>query len=487
MASSDLIFTNFQKKIFFISTISLIALVIGLLVARGPIPIVFWGAVILFPILVYWAFRSDESIFIFWLIASPLLREYINYGGGGLPNITIDRILLIFLIFWFIGKNLQNVLAKKSLGKNNPIIILIAGIYLISEFSGYWRGPDSKSTLLQYYLDRIFLPVMVFYFTNRFTREKGEKFVNHFFKSLLVVCIYSVFIEVLRRYAGLENLIYPNERTFIWADVIGTRAVGNFYNPAIFGGIIILGMAVLYYRDYLSGKNWIKWGVIMAFLWAIIFSYTRAVWLSLVVFSIFSLVIKSSDKLFRVLTLTTIIVGLLVFSLGYLESEQNFQERLMDQTNIIIRQDLIKDSIDLFVQKPLFGWGAGYFDKLHFISVWDSFMGQTRTVGAPSHNSFLLMLADRGLISFLSYILLVIYLVVRSIHLFLKRPLSIKYLGICWVMILNYLVIGNSIQVDYFPYFICIFWGVLGILDGLSTKDLIFSFDVLYKKKDIKL
>jgi hypothetical protein len=423
--------------------------------------------------LCFWITRNAESLLLFWLGTSPLFREYFNISGGGIPNITLDRVILLILAVWFIFVSAKDLVNRKKIFdfKKSVYIIILLFLYLVFEFLAYWEGVWRLSTLLQYYLDRVLLPVVTFLIARRFVRIKGENYAWKIIAILIWVGIISIVLEFLRRYAGIEPWLYPNGRGFIWDDVGGSRAVGEFYNPFIFGCMIIYSILGIYYWDLTKFLE--KWkGLILFFMvWAILLTYTRSVWISFITISTiitFSGPKRISIKRYSIILLIILGVSGIILYFPIVQSE--IKNRLLNINNIVFRQEYAIESIKMFMAKPIFGWGAGVFDSLHYVKTLDYSSNSYYLAGNPAHNSILLMLVDRGLVVFLPYIALIAYILIRSKSTYKNGVHNIKKLSfIIWACIIAYLITANTIQVEYFPYFICVFWLFLGVLSGLES------------------
>lgn len=417
--------------------------------------------------------KNPENLFLILLGFSPLLREYVNYSGNGIPNITFDRVILLALGTWLLFDSIKaHISGKINPGINNSAILYVVIIlYLFFELVGYLRGVWPITTAGQYYLDRALLPMVTFILARKFTMTKGKIFVWRVFSIIVWIGIYSLTLEILRRYVGIENLLYPNGRTYLWADVPGTRAVGEFYNPAIFGCMIIMSLAALYYDFFPRQFNKEKWLIIFLFIWMIVLTFTRAVWLSFIIITVMILFFGPMKIKNRFLFLIT---SLLVFSivLGFVQIRQTeIGKRLFQPENIQFREDYALKSVEMIYQKPIMGWGAGKFDNKYYTKVFDYYTGSYRTIGNPAHNSFLLMIVDRGLVTFIPYIALIMIIIIKSVPIYKNGDLEIKKaIYFLWTGIINLVIAANFIQLEYFPYIIFMFWLLLGILSGLQTK-----------------
>lgn len=450
---------------------ALVAIQAGLTVDSIP-GLAFVAILAIFPFLYLWI-RKPDTLFLVWFITSPLLHEHFNISGGGIPNITLDRIVLIALGLRLVLEWGNDAIEKTSAPVRNRALFLAVGIYVAAELVGSIRGVLPLKASLQYFLDRVLLPVSAFALARQFSMQQGISFSNRLMRTLVWIGCYSIILELLRRYAGIETWLYPNGRTFVWGDVPGSRAVGELYNPMIFGAVVLLCFSVIVYGPGMGWEKRVSWPLGIACLWAIVITFTRSVWLSFA--GVLGLmIIVGRERLKRTMLITTSSAMALALIMWSVPTVQTFLEgRLSDTANVVFRQEYALRALEMFAAQPIVGWGNGAFDAMNRTRVWDTYTNTYYFRGDVGHNSFLLMLADRGLITFVPYGILIGYLVLRSIALYRAGDAILQsVVFVIWSELIVYLVTANTIQIEFFPYFISVFWTLLGIADGLGLREL---------------
>jgi len=420
-------------------------------------------------------FKKPEFLLFLWLILSPLLREYLNISGGGIPNITLDRIIIIPLFIYtlvvplFKAKLVESDVSYYKDTMLNGLLVL----YCTFELIGYLRGPWPITTSLQYFLDRSLLPIMVFWLARFFALKDQKGFPKNIIIGLIIIGFYSIIIEVLRR-NGFESFIYPNGRTYIWDDVKNSRAVGELYNPAIFGAVLTISLGTFYFLTrYFKQKRWtvINILIISIYSWAIFITYTRSVWVIFLMSFVFA-IFMGKYQLQKIWLFLLIILICLIIITSTLSISGTLQFRLFNFSNVDMRINQIGEYFSMFMIKPIFGFGAGMFDNLH-VSTLSTNIGEVITSGIVSHNSILLILSDRGLSVFIPYlaILIIFFRRGRGLSRFKYREIQL-IVKINWILWIAYFITAITIQVDYFPYFICLFWLVQGIICGITQREI---------------
>ena len=463
MEKSNVQSREFIKKRWILIITMALAASIGLLIYAFPTPL--WPAVALLLPIGLWLAKRPDTLFIFWLVASPLFNLF---SGLGIPNLTLDLILLISLTGRMLFENFPRI--RTSVDKRIPpnmFLFALLALYLIAESIGYVRGVWPIILSIKFFLDRALLLILAFWLTRRFIAFRGIAYAYSISYGLICVGVYSIVIEVLRRYLGIENLLYPKGRDYIWNDVPGSRAVGELYNPMIFGGIIVLVFLLAIFYPHRSSLLYrIRWIIGIACIWAIVMTYTRAVWLSFIT-NLLLMVFLYRRRLLRIMLIT---IGVIVLIISFASLVPNFwnqiNERFSEHTAIVARKDLAIMNISMFLEKPLLGWGAGASDdKSYRIDMSNNSLHR----GNPSHNSFLMMLADRGLATFIPYIAAILYLLYRNLRFYRNANENVRNIIIMvWVESIIYFIMANTIQVDFFTYFMALFWVLLGVADGLT-------------------
>jgi O-antigen ligase len=88
-------------------------------------------------------------------------------------------------------------------------------------------------------------------------------------------------------------------------------------------------------------------------------------------------------------------VGVLVFAAwGHISSSNIYQERLGVTATVTTREKIQHESVALFRQRPLLGWGYNTFDRIRGISP----TRDTQIQNITSHDTYLTVLVELGVI-----------------------------------------------------------------------------------------
>jgi O-antigen ligase len=229
-----------------------------------------------------------------------------------------------------------------------------------------------------------------------FTDERRLRYFEAF--SVMVLAYLS--FSAVAFLSGMHWLIFPR---FILDSSVGVhadRARGPFLQ-AVANGVslnLLALVALPWFRRIDTGKRAIAW-LLASVPIAILATMTRAVWLSFAG-SALALVFMSSQqrnrRIYVALSGISIAVVGLALSCGYFGSAMN--DRLNENAPIEFRQAVYAGGWEMFLQRPLMGWGFHRMpDELprHVV-------GYGQTVLYP-HNTYLELLAENGIVGFALY------------------------------------------------------------------------------------
>jgi len=199
---------------------------------------------------------------------------------------------------------------------------------------------------------------------------------------------------------------------------------------------------------------------IVVLLYGAFLSYTRSAWISIAV-TLFIAQFYVKNLWRKTLPIFLVGVLLLVLAWGDLADNPMVKSRILAQDTVVGRLGLAQLAWDRFLERPLFGWGFG---ALNIFSL--------EQFGTTSHNMFLTFLVDGGLVVFLSFSALSVYLLIRAIRVYgmiEKNSLERSVLAAMTGCIVIFLMSGLSLELRYFGYFNALFWICAGVIDRLGA------------------
>lgn len=414
---------------------------------------------------------SIELLLIFLIIATPVFRGSIKV----LPLTTLQSISL-FLLFLFLFHNA--VFAKKIYYPTYTylliILIFIAVLQLISfpdflikiispktfflyrEYSAYLN--QAKTHCLSFYSLPVkiealkFISFLTIFFVTINTVEKRKQF-NRLFLVLIFLGLILSFYGIARKYLVLGQETAQSFSTF------GNR---NHYA----GYMVMIAPIAICYAIYSENKfKRFIFGFIGVIISASIFlSLSRAGTLSL----IFSLTLMSFllvkegkiDRIYWLIGLSVILALFLVSLAGFAPIRDRF---ILFWKGLFVRWDIVRDSLKIFQDFPLFGIGWGNFQYIFPI--------YQKNVTFPSyyeylHNDHFQLLVEMGLVGAVSYFLF-LFKVFREIFGKLKERQDPFVKGIVlggWCGLLGVIFHSFFDFNFHIPAVSFLFWLLLGLL-----------------------
>ncbi|WP_159521602.1 O-antigen ligase family protein [Sunxiuqinia indica] len=264
---------------------------------------------------------------------------------------------------------------------------------------------------------------------------------------------------------------------------------------------ILIGLT--FSKSYRNGYRLLSGCGLLLFTIALILSYTRAAWLSLVIGGMVWLVIKLKLR-FRPLFITglSVIAIVLVFQTQILmflernnqESSADLATHLSSMTNVttdasnLERINRWSSALQMFEEKPVLGWGPGtyMFQYAPFQLTKNRTIISTNSAdGGNAHSEYLGPLAESGFLGALSFILLVVVILYVGIHAYSRSSKKEHRMIILSAIIglVTYLIHGflnNFLDTDKasIP-----FWGFVAILVVFDLQTKLEQKRALPKKK----
>jgi len=359
--------------------------------------------------------------------------------------IAIDKILLTIVFFTPLSVQLKDFLPGISFNISIPTEPLLFGILLLFVFKLMLDGRIDKrivlhpvtisiyfyvlwmlitsltSTMpivsLKYLLSKVWFIVSMYILAAHLFKDKKniERFIWLYVIGLIIVIAYTNY--------RLSGYGFDNQRASNWV-------VWPFFSDhTSYGAMLVMFLFPLYYFFIRKSPDLFIKAIIglvfLIFIFAIIFSYTRAAWLSLFAGIGLWIVVKLKLR-FRTVFLGGIIIILIAFfsyssfirdlEKNKSESSGKLSEHIESMANIttdasnLERLNRWKCALRMFNEKPIFGWGPGtyMFQYAPFQFSYDKTIISTDFGDlGNAHSEYLGSLAESGLLGLLSVLLLV--------------------------------------------------------------------------------
>lgn len=425
-------------------------------------------------VVMYYYLTAYDKIVLLITFLTPLAVSFSNLEMGlgvSLPTEPLMfGVLLIFLASLFFQNNYNKKLAA------HPISYIIY-------FSLFWifitmLTSEMPIVSLKFLISRLWF-IVPFYFVATILFHKMEN-INKFFwlylSGLLIVIIYT--ISVHSQY-GFD------EETGHWV-------MSPFYNDhTAYGAVLAMFIPVSVGLIFFPGqKQSIKLLATITFailVVAIILSYSRAAWLSLIAASGVFLLVIFRIKLIWVVTVIVVVLGLFFafqhqiidrLEKNKQDSSANFAEHIKSMTNIssdasnLERINRWQAATRLYSERPIFGWGPGTyqfvyapFQRAKEKTVISTNLGDK----GNAHSEYLGAMAEQGLMGMLIVVLLFGTVVFYGIQVYRKGDTKVKFLSMMattgLITYMTHGVLNNFLDTDKLSV---PFWGFIAVIVALD-------------------
>jgi len=399
-------------------------------------------------------------------------------------------LLIIFILKLIIDKSFD----KKNLYHPLSIIIAINLLWILIT--------SLTSTMpivsIKFFLSRLWFVVGFYFFAIQLFKNKkniGTYFWLYTF-SLLIVVVYAL---IRQAHYGFFDQEAAN---FVVSPLYNDHTA---YGAAL-TMIIPVMIGLLFLKQY-SFKQRIAAFIVLSVLFiALIFSYTRAAWLSLFVATIVFVVIvlKIKFRTFILLSVGTVVLLLLFWTQIYMKLEKNrqdtssnFSEQLQSITNVstdasnLERLNRWDCAVRMFKEKPVFGWGPGtyMFKYAPFQLSYERTIISTNSGDlGNAHSEYLGPLSESGILGTLTFLAVVIASIYYAMRVYRKtkdKNVKIIVLSVTIGLITYYThgILNNFLDTDKLS---ALFWGYTAIIVALDIAENEKKNESMPKQETIK-
>lgn len=426
-------------------------------------------------------FSADKLLYLSaFLVPLSVTVQDLGFGAGlNLPTEPLVIGLMLIAIFKFLYDGFQDIAFLK-----HPLTLLILFNTLWVLFTTFSSTMPLVS--FKYFISRVWYIVVFYFFGSKIFYS--EKNIKQFWSLLLYSAAIVVSIVMVRHSTlgftrdSVTTVITP----FFWIHGVYAAMV-SFFAPILL--VFFLKGKGLSFSP-LRRSFFLFFTIV--FVFAVIYSYTRAAWLSLfgALAALIVFTLRINPRLIYGVTIVTVL-GLLYFQGDILmelsrnktgSNSRNMEKHLQSATNIrndpsnLERLNRWSCAYRMYQDKPVLGFGPGtyMFQYAPYQLSYQKTVISTNfgTLG-HAHSEFLGPLAEMGLIGMLSWLLIFIYASVRAIWLIYYAQSEQTRIIILAVFLgfLTYFIHGflNS----YFDYdkIAVPFWATLSIIVCLDIKD----------------
>ena len=456
------------------------------------------------------------AISLFFIAVNAVLLYNERFEFLGVPVLALLVYLAIFkldVVYYLviflvpISINLDDLDIDLGVGIALPTEPLIVGMMLIFILKLFFDGTFDKD-VLRHPITKLIILHLVWIAITTITSSDPVVSVKFLLSRLWFVSVFFFIAsqvlkskETQRRMVWLyilgfiPVLVYTFQQHYVRGfDQASANWVMNpFFNDhTSYGACLAMVLPFLLWQSFsprvLGVRRLIIWVVLIIFTMALILSYTRAAWVSLVGALGVFVVLRFKIKTWMVLTLT-FIVGLFLFTtmdsiLMDLESNKqdsssNLTEHVESISNVssdasnLERINRWKSAVEMFQDKPIFGFGPGTyaFEYAPYQRSKDKTIISTNTGdGGNAHSEYLGPLSEQGMLGSVLIILIIVSVISAGVRVYkssLPKESRMIGLSVFLGLITYYLhgILNNFLDTDKAS---ALFWGfsvILVVLD----------------------
>jgi O-antigen ligase len=428
----------------------------------------------------FWILFAPEKLFFALVFLAPLsitLRRLV-------PGLTFDfwfptEPILVFLLGLLILKSLQERYFRKELF-SHPVFISILfylGWILIAIFPS-----ELPIVSIKYFLVRFWF-IGIFFYLAYILFRRNEKNIKWFLWAYIVgIFIVSIYSLLKHASKGLLDHYAAHQ-----------ASAPFFIDHTSFGAALAFAIPVMVAFSFNARSKtakYICWALSGFFLISLVFSYSRAAWLSLVFGAGIWVIILLKIKFRTLIILCTLIVALFfTFSNDIIwllqrnttDSSGDFVEHMQSVANVntdasnLERLNRWDAAMSMFMERPVFGWGPGTYQFLYapFQKSYKKTVISTNFgTGGNAHSEYLGLMSESGFFAMLGYVLVLFFALFRGFKL-IARVNSGEYRNLlvaCIVGLLTYIFHGflnNFLDADKIAV---LFWGYIAVIVAMDMK-----------------
>lgn len=341
-------------------------------------------------------------------------------------------------------------------------MLVFVGLVLVNIFlfAQSYQNPTYK------FYDRIFVPFCMYWLVRLYApREKDLK-----------LFLWAAFITVVAQCTiGLLAWFAPQVLPSRWLGKAGARTVGSIGAAASYTTtLIFLSLLLFQYAMHCKSRK-LRSVLLFTFglaSFCVFFSFSRGSWLGGLAVLVGLMLIYPK----QVVRLTIVLVILVyILSSSVLADHVAWAwERLTGEQSIRSaewRAISSNASLGMIEAKPLWGWGYGNYDL--YDRQFQTRVGDMAVTGdGSSHNTYLTLMAELGVIAFLLYIFPLGWWLMFSVKTWQRLPRdgfwSRTLLAMLWLLILDHVIVSNFMDmIRVCPLGTTLWWMALGFIANM--------------------
>jgi hypothetical protein len=343
-------------------------------------------------LLVFVPSRRPTLALAWWVASGVLLAEYMLFPGAATLHVHLVHLLLAGLLIGF-GIGWAPASAP---GKLELLILAFMGWVVVSGVISGTIFTEDGAESIRVVLSGFVVPVLILYLVRSTIQTPGAIRAAC---GVLIVLLGYLIVTAFAEHFQITWLVFPQYILDPSIGIHSEKARGPVVNGAENGGIIAILLLVSLHRARYALTPSVRWlvtlGLLVTSMPALWFTQERGPWVAFAGGLLIMLVHEPRRGIVSVLAAIAIaaIPVILWFHLELVPHRQD---------TIDFRIGLYRESLTLFMEHPIAGWGTGKFTSVkHLFNAnrrWTS-LGQN-----VQHDTIVAMATDTGAIGALLYI-----------------------------------------------------------------------------------
>lgn len=335
------------------------------------------------------------------------------------------------------------------------LAVMVPGLIILLQ-------PDGNVALIRFG-DRMIIPFCM-YLVARLAAPRKKEFI--------LLQWVALFIALSQSMIGLFSWVAPQVLPQIWQYLNGLRTTGSLKDPDLYALILTFSAILLLHAAVNQKSGFIRLILFVATGLCAIFAFLsleRAAWLG-GVFVTIGLIFLYPKTMFRLLIIGAIVS--VILGAGILSTHFTLSANRFSETSPVYDRFVVFDGMaQMFQIKPVLGWGYETLDQN--IHHYYRRIGEATLVNrkVTSHNTYLTVLTELGLVGFLLYVFPVVWWFVLSIRIWGRIPKegywSRSLLGSLWLVMLFNFTVSNFMDMRWFPIGLTLWWLTLGLIANM--------------------
>ncbi len=444
------------RLILLISFGLLLGAITALLISQGYWVIAFAAAAAV-PLIILLSAHPFTGVMI-WLLVMPFVSVLPN---SDLVYWAVYRLMPPLLLCLAIMSRIFKVREHPPVRFGPPevtmgiLILVVPGTILFSQ-------SDPGLALIRFG-DRMILPFCM-YLVIRLSAPREKEFSQLKWVAL--------FIAISQSAIGFLSWIAPQVLPQLWHYLQGQRTTGSLKDPDLYAAMLIFSATILIHAAVNHKSKLIRLILLLAAGSCAVFtilSLERAAWLGGVLVGI-GLLFLYPRIMFRLVIISTIVMAVLGVEILATNSTTSLFTRFSESDPVYDRLVIFDAMTQMVEEKPVLGWGYETLDQniaQFYRRVGEASLSRVVT----SHNTYLTILTELGMVGFVFYLFPVAWWLVLSIRVWGRMPKkglwSRSLLAVFWLALLFQFTISNFFDMRWFEIGLTLWWLTLGLIANM--------------------